>query len=75
MRQVAFVKRSEVLSAIAEVEELTDEMPDEMLDAIKDDKDAMAEAFRAVVRSTKTEAVENIMKLGFFLDDDIEITP
>lgn len=45
--------RERVLRAVDEEPELTDEMPEEMWAAVRDDREAMVEAFRIVVRQTK----------------------
>ena len=47
-----------LMQAMDEVPDLTDEMPDEMWEALRNDRDAMTEAFRMAVRETKAETME-----------------
>lgn len=48
--------------AVEEEPELEGEMPDEMFEAIKNDRGALIEAFRITVRQTKEGILKNIKK-------------
>ena len=52
-----------LMRAMDEVPDLTDEMPDEMWEALRNDRDAMTEAFRMAVRETKAETRERADEL------------
>lgn len=52
--------RKKVIAAINNIEELSDDMPNEMFEAIKNDKDAIIYALRLSVSLTKRELLEAI---------------
>lgn len=54
------IERARCLKAVEEEPELTDEMPDEMFEAIRNDKAAITEALRVTVRETKKGIAERI---------------
>ena len=54
LKQRAEKRVAELEKAINDEPELPDDMPDEMWEAIRNDRDAMAEALRIVVRLTKS---------------------
>lgn len=55
--------RDRLLRAVDIEPELTDEMPDEMWAALRDDRDATVEALRIVVRQTKAAIRARIEEL------------
>jgi hypothetical protein len=57
------IDKIKVIDAIRSEPELPDEMPDEMWDAIKNDRDACTAAFRICAQETKKNIIERINKL------------
>lgn len=55
--------KSQIIEAIQNEPELTDEMPDAMFEIIRNDKKFAIEAFRIVVRQTKNNILENVNKI------------
>lgn len=51
-------KLSELRKKVGKIAELNDEMPDELWEIIKDDKDMVIETMRTVVRETKEEILD-----------------
>jgi hypothetical protein len=62
INEVARMERDRCLCAVDEEPEYPGDMPDEMWEAIRGDRDAMAEALRVTVRLTKKGIRERIMR-------------
>lgn len=65
---MSFISLKRVMEAIEEEPELTDSMPDEMFEVIRDavvlgDKDVLAECLRIIVRQTKLGISNRIKSL------------
>lgn len=58
------VENKALLAAINSEPELPGNMPDEMWEAIRNDRDAMTEAMRIIVRQTKANIKAAIEKIG-----------
>lgn len=59
----ALVEKSRVHVAVNEEPECPGDMPDEMWEAIRDDRDAVAEAIRIAVRQTKQNILNRVEAL------------
>ena len=58
-----WLEKEAVLKAVDDEEELNDGMPDAMWEAIRNDRDAMAECLRLSVRMTKDNIKERLKKM------------